>query len=112
MPQTIKGKGLWLWTAQGKARLEKAIRADGAGDKTVKSFDTWLGTTEKICKDAISKPILEKFQAPNAPALPAGDYKAAVQKEVDATDVTFKVDSDGTVSISVSGNVITKKKLW
>jgi hypothetical protein len=112
MPQTIKGKGLWLWTTQGKARAEKAIRADGAGDKTVKSFDTWLGTTERICKDAISKPILEKLQAPGAPMLAAGDYKTAVQKEVDATDVSFQVDSAGTVSISVSGNAVTKKKLW
>jgi hypothetical protein len=112
MPQKIKGKGLWLWTPEGRARAEKAIRQDGAGDKTVQTFKTWLNTTEKICKEAISKPIMDKYQGPNAPVLAAGDYKAAVQREVDATEVTFEVDDKGNIAILVSGKAITKKKLW
>src|SRR3954447_16265906 len=101
MPQKLKGKGLWLWTTQGKARADKAIKDEGAGAATVKSFNTWMGTTEKICHQAISKPIMDKLQAPNAPALAAGNYKAAVQREVDATEVVFEVDGTGSASISV-----------
>jgi hypothetical protein len=112
MPQKVRGKGLWLWTPQGKARAEKAIRDDGGGANTVKSFNTWMGTTEKICKEAISKPIMHKYQGPNAPVLAAGDYKAAVQRDVDAAEVIFEVGGDGSVSIAVGGKVITTKKLW
>ena len=43
MAQKVKGKGLWLWTTQGKARAEKALKDEGAGAPTLKSFNTWMG---------------------------------------------------------------------
>jgi hypothetical protein len=114
VPHTIKGNGLWLWTPAGKTKVERAIREEGAGDATVKSLNTWLTTTEKISKEAITKPIKEKYEGPKGKklGLDQNKIKEFVQKEIDKTEVTFQSDADGNVSILVSGRVITKKKLW